>query len=243
MLEAEFRANRETMGKIVAALGADLGIQLDVGGEKMFIVDETGRALSDETAAALLVELALHAQPGNTIAVPVNTSSIFETIAGWHDGRVVRIRHHLHSLMAAAGVADVLMVADTNGNFIFPDFQPIIDGMMASIRLLQYLSQRRMKLSEVVDYLPQSHTAQEMITCPWSAKGLVMRRLNEEYRNAEVEKIDGLKVRMGDQKWIHIMPNPEKPLFELFAEAKDQAEAEELVHQFLQQIDSFIQSA
>ncbi len=241
MLEAEFRANRETMGKIVAALGADLGIQLDVGGEKIFIVDETGRALSDETAAALLAELALFAQPGSTIAVPINTSSIFDTIASWHDGRVIRIRHHLHSLMAAAGAADVLMVADTNGNFIFPDFQPAIDGMMASIRLLQYLSRREMKMSEVVNYLPQSHTAREMITCPWAAKGMVMRRLNEEYNGPDVEKIDGLKVQMGEEKWIHIMPNPEKPLFELFAEAGDQLQADELVHQFLAQIDSFIQ--
>ena len=37
------------------------------------------------------------------------------------------------------------------------------------------------------------------------------------------------------------MPNPEKPLFELFAEAGDQPQADELIHQFLAQIDSFIQ--
>jgi mannose-1-phosphate guanylyltransferase/phosphomannomutase len=53
MLQAEFKANQERMGKIVNALGAQLGVQLDVGGEKIFLVDELGNVLDDVTAAAL----------------------------------------------------------------------------------------------------------------------------------------------------------------------------------------------
>jgi mannose-1-phosphate guanylyltransferase/phosphomannomutase len=52
MLQAEFKANQERMGKIVNALGAQLGVQLDVGGEKIFLVDELGNVLDDVTAAA-----------------------------------------------------------------------------------------------------------------------------------------------------------------------------------------------
>ena len=41
------------MGKIVAAVGAHLGVQLDVGGEKIFLVDDQGKVLDVTSAAAL----------------------------------------------------------------------------------------------------------------------------------------------------------------------------------------------
>ena len=59
VLEREFVDNRQRVAKIVSALGADLGVQLDVGGEKMFLIDSQGRTLDGCTAAALLTELAL----------------------------------------------------------------------------------------------------------------------------------------------------------------------------------------
>ncbi|MCB0050943.1 MAG: nucleotidyl transferase, partial [Caldilinea sp.] len=64
MLQGEFKDNQAKMGKIVHALGAQMGVQLDVGGEKIFLVDEQGQVLDDVTAAALLLELALYAHPG-----------------------------------------------------------------------------------------------------------------------------------------------------------------------------------
>ena len=172
--------------------------------------------------------------------MPINTSSIFGTIAGWHEGRVIRIRRNFHSLMSAAGTAEVIMVADGGGNFIFPDFHPAIDGMTAAIRLLEYLARRGMYMADVVDYLPQAHTAQAQIDCPWQSKGAVMRRLNEQFSGPNVEKIDGLKIRINDHDWVHILPNPEKPLFELFAEAAEQSAADRIIAEYQATIQGIV---
>jgi len=241
MLEEEFENNRTRMAKIVDVLEADIGIQLDVGGEKLYLVDDKGRSLTGGLAAVLMAELALYANPGSIIAAPINACNAFDVIAGWHGAQVIRIRQHPHSLMSAAGGTDVLMTADGGGNFIFPDFQPVIDGINAGVRLLEYLAKRDLPMSEVVDYLPVTHMATEQVHCPWSAKGMVMRLLNEEYSGPDIEKIDGVKVHLNEIEWVHIMPNPERPHFKLTAEAADDVRVYELLAEYRQKIEAYIQ--
>lgn len=242
MLEVEFLENRQRMAKIVAAVGADLGIQFDVGGEKIFIVDEKGTVLSDESAASLMLELALYATPGRSVAVPITMPNVFDTIAGWHDAGLIRIRNNLHSMMSAANNAGILLVVDGTGNFIFPDFQPAVDGMMASVRLLEYLANRQLPIGEVVAYLPPTSLVREKVPCPWGAKGAIMRIFNERYSDQPVEKIDGIKIHLDDGEWVHIMPNPERPFFEVTAEAADVGRAAELVAGFRREIEEYLRS-
>ena len=89
-LEQEaFQEERKRLAIIVAALGSDLGVRLDVGGEKMFLADDTGQMISDPVVCAALVELALRSSPGCVVAVPVTLSSAFERIAKRHGGSIL----------------------------------------------------------------------------------------------------------------------------------------------------------
>jgi mannose-1-phosphate guanylyltransferase/phosphomannomutase len=232
MLHAEFKANQERMGKIVQALGANLGVQLDVGGEKIFLVDENGNVIDDITAAALIMELALYAHPGRPVAIPVTMPNAFEAIANWHGARLFRITQNLHGPMHTASYIGVLMIADGAGSFIFPGFQPAVDGMMATVRLLEYLAIRKMSISEVISYLPKFHLAKEDVECAWEAKGAVMRVLLNRHLHRQVDKIDGIKIHLDGGEWVHLSPNPEKPRFEIMAEAHDDERAEQLVYEY-----------
>lgn len=243
MLQAEFKANQERMGKIVNALGAQLGVQLDVGGEKIFLVDELGNVLDDVTAAALLLELALYAHPGRPVAVPITMPNTFEIIASWHGARLFRIPQNLHGPMHTANYIGVLLIGDGAGSFIFPGFQPAVDGMMATIRLLEYLAIRKMSVSEIVAYLPKYHLAQEPVECSWDAKGTVMRMLIQYHQHRQVDKIDGLKVHLDNGEWVHLSPNPEKPRFEVVAEAASDARAREIVAEYRAMIQEIIHDA
>ena len=238
MLEDEFRSNQVRVGKIVAAVDATVGVQLDVGGEKIFLVDETGALISDMAGAALMVELALYANPGREVVLPVNVPNAFDAIGSWHDGRIHRNGKSLHSLMKAAE-PPVLLVCDGAGNFIHPDFMPTVDGIMATVKLLEYLAVRRMPLSEIARYLPPLHTAKGNVICSWNAKGAVMRKLFEAYNSYHVENVDGMKVHFGNGAWAHVAPHPDRPSFEIEAEAASVAEAEQQVQVLVRQIEAF----
>lgn len=241
MLQTEFKANQERMGKIVRALDAQLGVQLDVGGEKLFLVDERGDLIDDVTAAALMLELALYAHPGRPAAVPITMPNAFETIANWHGARLLRIAQNLHGPMHTANYVGVLLIADGAGSFIFPGFHPAVDGMMAIVRLLEYLAIRKLPLSEIVAYLPRSHLAKESVACGWEHKATVMRLLMEQHQDRPIEPIDGLKLHLDHGEWVHLSPNPEKPRFEIVAEAENAARAGELAAHYRQCIETLLQ--
>lgn len=241
MLEGEFKTNQERVAKIVCALEANLGIQFDVGGEKIFIVDDQGAVLSNTTAAALMVELVLRAHPGSSVAALITLPNALDTIAGWHGGRVIRISNTMQRMMLTPDEAKLRLAVDGTGQFIFPDFQPAVDGMIAAVRLLEYLVNRHLPISEVVRYLPPVYQSQRSVPCPWEAKGKVMRLLNQHYKSQVVENIDGLKVHLSEQEWVHFSPNPDQPRFEVVAEGASCERVEALAAQYSEQIRLFVE--
>jgi mannose-1-phosphate guanylyltransferase / phosphomannomutase len=240
MLQDEFAANQERIAKIVRALGADVGIQFDVGGEKLFIIDEQGCLLSHISAAVLMTELALAANPGRSVAALATLPNALETIAGWHGGRVLRISNNMQHIMLAPEESNLLLAVDGAGNFIMPDFHPAVDGMMAAVRLLEYLVQRQLPISQIMRYLPTIHLARQSVACPWEAKGKLMRLLNKHYKNYQVENIDGLKIHLNPEEWVHLTPNPDKPFFEVVSEAASDARAQALAAEYGEQLQQWL---
>jgi mannose-1-phosphate guanylyltransferase/phosphomannomutase len=114
--------------------------------------------------------------------------------------------------------------------------------MMAAVRLVEYLVNRQLPLSEVVRTLPPMHIARLPVSCPWEAKGKVMRLLNHQYKHHPVENIDGLKIHLNETEWIHLSPNPDKPRFEVVAEGDSCEQAQALVEEYGQQIQKFLES-
>jgi mannose-1-phosphate guanylyltransferase/phosphomannomutase len=247
MLQYEFRANLERTAKIVSVLDADLGLQLDVAGEKIFIVDERGTILNDITAATLLVELALQNHPGSTVLAPITLPNAIDTIAGWHKGHALRISNNMQSIMEAANTQDILMGADGNGNFIFPAFQPAVDGMMAAAKLLEYLAHYRadgshtqQHISEIVDYLPQFHLADARAYCTSGSKGAIMRLLTEQYGPRDGDYGEGIKLTLSDCEWVHITPDPDYPYFTIIAEGRDPQRASDLVEEYRPHVEQLL---
>jgi len=230
--EQEFELGLQQLARICAPLEADMALRFDVGGEKIFLIDERGRVLPGTTALAALAMLALKTHKGGAIAVPVTQSCIFERIASYHGGQVVRTKADPSTLMAAATRDEVILAGDGTGNFIIPEFQPAIDGIIAFAKLLEYLAIHRMKLSEAVAQVPPYHTASRNVDCPWDAKGKVMRLLNERYKESKTKQVDGIKIELGECDWALVLPDPDRPLCRVYCEGASPDRAQELVEEY-----------
>jgi len=228
----EFEAALWEMALITGVLNADLGVRFDVGGEKLFIADNRGKILPNGVALAAMAVLAWETIGPGTIAVPVHISQIMEQLAQRYSSQILRTKTDVQALMEAAQKPDVIMAGDGTGNFIFPSFLPASDGMMAAAKLLEFLATHKVKLSQVVDNLPTFYIVQGKVDCPWEAKGVVMRRLNEEYKDYRAEMIDGIKVTLSDYQWVLVLPDPDAPLFHIYAESNSANDAKELVEKY-----------
>ncbi|MGH2556051.1 MAG: mannose-1-phosphate guanyltransferase, partial [Actinomycetota bacterium] len=206
----------QALARLVRSSGAELGALIDATGERLHLVDGAGRILDGRTALLAFVSLVASTQPGANVALSVATSRVAEAIVRERGGQVVWSPISPASLMAAADRKGIAFAGDEGGGYVFPAFLPAYDGVMALLKLLEYLGATGTSLSDVVDGLPPAHIVRQDVAMPWETKGTVMRRLIERLDGERVVTIDGVKAYR-DQDWVLVVPHPQEPVVRVWA--------------------------
>jgi mannose-1-phosphate guanylyltransferase/phosphomannomutase len=237
--DEEFNKCLNQLSSIVRSLGADVGIFLDSGGEKIYLVDDTGDILDGETALNLVTLLVLKttrsAGRKGAIAVPVTASRAVEQMAKTYRIETRRTKMAPRGLMEAATAEDVLFVGESKGGFIFPQFQPGFDGMYAAVKVLEMLASVGVRMHKLIREIPPSIMVKERIPCSWENKGMLMRRLAEDSRGMETALIDGIRINFGDD-WFVAYPSQSRSSFNVIAEASTEERAREIVEKYAEKI-------
>jgi mannose-1-phosphate guanylyltransferase/phosphomannomutase len=144
---------------------------------------------------------------------------------------VQRVRASASAQMDVAVREHPLVVGDGVGGFIFPRFHPSFDGLFATVRLLELLAVTGKSLSEVIDETPPANVARIQVPCPWEEKGRVLRVLAQDPRTEKVRQIDGVK-HQDDGEWVLVLPDADRPLFNIYAEAGNEERAWSLAHEY-----------
>ncbi len=228
----DFRKALERLQVISQSLKADLGVRIDVGGEAISMVDNEGRTLSGVDLSAAMADLVFNEGDGGVIAVTVDMPRIFEAMAAKYGGRVIRTKADSQTLMKVALFNKVAMATDCKGNFIFPEFQPGIDGLMALAKMLELLATQNRKLSDVVDQLPSYFMERTRVPCMWDAKGTVMRQLNQQFHNELFNAVEGVRINLGDDESVLILPSEDQPHIEIIAEAGNEIRTVEIIKEY-----------
>ncbi len=235
--QIKFQAALKQMQIITTALGTQLGIRINPGGERIFVVDDRGYLLAGTTACAAMVEMALRDAPGSAIAIPIDLPNLFEAIAKKYDGRIIRTELDPDALIQTTYTQKVIMAGDGKGHFIFPDFHCAFDGMMALAKILEFLATQKVSLGDVVSKLAPYHMAERKVSCIWEAKARVMRLITEKYESYKNHIINGAKINLDSQRWVLIIPDPDQPYFRVIVEGSSQGEAETLADEYAEVIE------
>jgi mannose-1-phosphate guanylyltransferase/phosphomannomutase len=228
----ELDRDMQVLGSITGTLKADLGVRIDTAGERLFAVDERGQTLEGGKLLAAMTDLILRGRAGGAVAIPVTAPSVVETVADKHKGRVIYTKVMPQALTTAATSEGVAMVGDGAGGFVFPELHPAFDAMFALMKLLESLARFNAKLSEVVEQLPPYYLIRTQVNCPWEYKGKVMRILSEQYRERREDPIDGVKIDLGEEEWVLVLPDADRPLFHVLAEARSRDSAQALADKY-----------
>jgi mannose-1-phosphate guanylyltransferase/phosphomannomutase len=227
----EFARSLRQLSEIVRTLGADLGIMLDTGAEKIFLVDDRGDLITDDLALALVALLVMRTGSPGMIGVPITASSIIEEMGRHYGFQILRTKTSPRALTEAATQEGMVLVGDGLGGFIFPQFQPAFDGMLATLKVLEMLATQEVKLHQLIRSIPQRFTRREQVPCPWERKGQAMRGLIAATAGEQVELVDGVKVHLKNG-WVVLYPDDAGPYFHIIAEAETRARADELVARY-----------
>jgi mannose-1-phosphate guanylyltransferase / phosphomannomutase len=219
----------QQLARLVRSSGAEVGALIDAVGEKLCLVDGSGRVLSPELQVLAFVGLVSACEPGSRIALPVSTSRVAELLVSGGGGEILWTGTSSAALMQAADEEDVAFAASEDG-VIFPRFLPAFDAVVALGKLLELTARLDRRLENVVEELPAVHLVRRDIPTPWEAKGTVMRRVIEwaQAGGGDIMTIDGVKFYRGED-WVLVVPHPEEPLVRVWAEAGSEAGAEALI--------------
>lgn len=234
----EVEAHAANLGHIVGTLGYDLGVLFTQEGERMTLVDGTGKTLSGNALLGVMASLAAEATPGSRVALSVVAPDRLVSLLEEAGASVTRTRTDVRSLLEAGLDEGAALAADELGGFAFPEFHPGFDAAFAFARLVTLLSSAQTSLKDRVATLPPFHLARELVGVGWETRGALMRRLIERAGAEAVETPDGLKVREGDG-WVLVRPDSLEPQVHVHAEASNAREARSLAGHWAEVVREF----
>lgn len=230
--QTTFEHSLKQMTQIVRSVGADFGVLLDTGAEKIFICDEKGRILSGEQSLSLLAMLALKNHKNNTIAVPTKESKVIELLAKKYQGQVIRTKNSFRGMMEATKNTQLTFLGESQGGFIFPDFLPSFDAMLSVVKLAEYLAKEKKSLSKLCATIPASHLLKADLPCLTEHKGRLMRKILELLpATNKKETQDGIKI-WHNNAWVLILPDTTDPVIHLYAEGGSKQQAIQMIKKY-----------
>jgi phosphomannomutase len=214
---------------LVLAGRADLGLVLDADGERLSLVDESGRALSEELTLPLAAEAALTRRRG-PLVTNVSTTGLVDRVAARHGVSVVRTPVGQAFISEAILEHKAALGGEGNGGVAVPEVQPTHDSAAAIALLLEHLARTGQRLSQLVAALPVLAVHKLALAVPprllYSALSEFREALGE-VAGASVDQTDGVKVTWPDG-WVHVRASNTQSLVRVIAEAEDAARAQEL---------------
>ncbi|PYG87439.1 mannose-1-phosphate guanylyltransferase/phosphomannomutase [Ruminiclostridium sufflavum DSM 19573] len=225
--ESIFSDIKALTGKVSQG-GFDVGVYFENSYEKIMLVDTKGRVITDDLYIALISLIHLKKTKGNTVVVPLNASGVIEKMAMQNNGKVIRTKTSTKELMGK-------MLCDENREKLNDFFAMNFDVIEGLVKIIDYMADNNLKLSEIVDMIPDFHILKKEVKCPWSAKGKVIRAIIEENEGADIETTEGVKV-LSDKGWVLVLPDAEEPVCKVISDGYSEEFANELTDIYVNKV-------
>ena len=229
------------VARVVKAMEADLGIVLGTSGESLVVVDETGTRVPDVTMLLLLIGHAGRRGGRGSIALPLHITRLADAVAAESGLGVVRTKMSGASFMAEAARPNMVFAGALEGRYIYPGFMPSPDAVLSFGKVLELLAGEKRPLSELAAAMPPAHVEHATVPCSWHDKGAVMRRMVDHLKQEKLSLVDGIKITVGKEDWVQIVPDADDPVFHVFAEASSAGAARELLETFRRRLQAVVE--
>jgi phosphomannomutase len=229
--------NREFIVARTREEGADLGVAYDGDADRCFFVDDTGAFVPGDFITALLAEAMLEKAPGEKVIYDVRASwAVPETIERAGGIPLVnRVGHaFIKQRMRKEGAA---FAGEVSAHYYFRDFTQADSGVVPFLLMLELLSRRRRKLSELLAPYRERFFLTGEINTPVADVPLKLQELKEHYSasGGRVSHLDGVSIEFDD--WhFNVRPSNTEPLLRLNLEALSSELMEEKRDEVLAQI-------
>jgi phosphomannomutase len=212
--------NREFIVAKTLEEHADFGVAFDGDADRCFFVDDTGEFVPGDFATALLAESILEKHPGEKVIYDVRASwAVPETIE--RAGGIPLVNRVGHAYIKHRMRADdAVFGGEVSGHYYFRAFSQADSGVIPFLLLLELVSRRGVKLSELLRPYRERYFITGELNTPVPDVAAKLRELEERFGpQGRVSHLDGVSVEAGD--WhLNVRPSNTEPLLRLNLEAR-----------------------
>lgn len=209
---------------------ADVGLAFDGDGDRLGVVDETGRVIWGDELLILFARELLAREGGSTIIGEVKCSqTLFDEIRS-RGGKPLMWKAGHSLIKAKMKETGAQLAGEMSGHFFFADrYYGFDDACYAGGRLLEILSRTDRPLSALLADIPQTFSTPELrIACPDERKVDVVKKVGEHFSERhDVVTIDGARVAF-DAGWGLVRASNTQPMLVLRFEADSAANLERI---------------
>ncbi len=176
---------------------ADVGLAFDGDGDRIGVIDETGRIIWGDELMILLSRVILATNPGATIIAEVKCSqNLFDDIEK-HGGTPVMWKAGHSLIKAKMKETGAALAGEMSGHIFFADrFYGFDDATYAGARVLEILSKTDKPLSELLSDIPPTFSTPELrVDCADERKFEIVATIAKHFAvTNQVITIDGARV-------------------------------------------------
>lgn len=221
----------QALSGIVKRTSADIGIAFDGDGDRLAIVDNEGRVVSNDRVIALFALTALERCKGGLITTSVDTSFCIEEVVKKNGGVVERTR--LGKTFIGLKRRGRAVLAAEPWKIIDPSWGFWSDGIYSSARIVKMMDERDEAVTQLFAKIPSYPKYIKSFFCPDRKKTKVMELIEKEapreVETATVWTYDGIRVNFIDGSWLLFRASGTEPKVRLYVEGKNVRRLEELV--------------
>lgn len=201
----------------VARQGAAVGFVLDPDADRLALIDETGACVSEEATLALAVKYRLR-QVTCPVVINMSTSRMSEEIAAAAGCPCVRTAVGEANVVEGMRSQNAGIGGEGNGGVIDPRVGWVRDPFVGMAMILDLMAQDGKPLSQLVAELPRFHMLKTKFTVPREKLPAVLAALETKWREARINRQDGLRLD-GPDWWLHVRGSNTEPVVRIIAEA------------------------
>jgi phosphomannomutase len=210
--------NREFITSEVRRRDADLGIAWDGDADRCFFIDEHGAFVDGDFLTALLSESMIAKEPGATVLYDVRASRAVADTARQAGGRALvnRVGHAFFKTRMRDERA--VFGGEVSGHYYFRDFYCADSGTLPALLILELLSRRGARMSELLAPYRSRYFISGEINSEVRDPAAKLEELAESYRDGRQDRLDGVSVDYDD--WhFNARPSNTEPLLRLCVES------------------------
>ncbi len=211
---------------------ADVGIGFDGDGDRIGIIDEKGQDIWSDRLLMILARQLLERKPGSKIVFDVKCTQALPEVITRYGGTPIMWKTGHSYIKAKMHETQADLAGERSGHIFVggDDYYGFDDALFTAAKLVEYLSQQKKSITEILSSFPQYMTSPEIKThCPDETKYQIVDQLIADFKaeyGSRVNDINGARV-LFDNGWGLVRASSNLPELVLIFEGKT---AEDMIH-------------